>query len=157
MVYLITGKINSGKTTKMLDLYRQLNKGDGFISVKTMKENDVYKYDLMRLSTAESKVLAYKAPHFQMQFHSSVNLGDYYFNDSSFLWAEEEIDKMINNHIAPVFLDEIGLLEIQGQGFCKTIKKLLEASHLCYFTVRDVFIERFIEKYEITEYEIIAE
>lgn len=157
MVYLITGKINSGKTSKISDLYLKTGQGDGFISVKTMLDGDVYKYDLVKLSTSESMVLTYKAPFYFHQYDSTVHLGDYYFNDSAFLWAEKEIDKMIMNHVSPIFLDEIGLLEIQSQGFSDIIDKLLNSRLLCYFTVRNSFIERFIEKYQISDYVIISE
>ncbi|MDP4145423.1 MAG: hypothetical protein Q8936_13220 [Bacillota bacterium] len=34
MLYIITGDINSGKTTKLLDIYNRLKRGDGFFNRK---------------------------------------------------------------------------------------------------------------------------
>ena len=51
MIHIVTGKMNAGKSTKLGSIYNELQKGDGFISVKRMHYDKVHGYEIMRLST----------------------------------------------------------------------------------------------------------
>jgi len=156
MVYLITGKLNSGKTTKTIELFSQYPKGEGFVSVKTMNGLEVVKFDLVKLSTSEKRVLAYKTPYYQNQYLSTTRLGEYYFQDETFLWAESEIDLAMSTKKEPIFIDEVGLLELNGQGFYSIIQKLIQADYWCYIAIRDTYLPRFVELFQIKAYKIIA-
>jgi len=57
MIKIVTGKINSKKTTRMMDLYLADHQGDGFISLKVMSDQKVYGYHAMKLSSREKRLL----------------------------------------------------------------------------------------------------
>ena len=50
MITIITGKINSGKTTKIKQWYKSIASGDGIVSRKIMIENKVYGFHGFRLA-----------------------------------------------------------------------------------------------------------
>ena len=155
-MYLITGDINTGKSTKTYAYSKHFPNADGFISIKSMSGIDVNKYDLVQLSTKDSIVLAYKDPFYQHQFESNQTLGEYHFNDSAFQWAEKLVDEWIAGNVHPIFIDEVGMLEIQGNGFYPIIKKLIEIKRDCYFTIREAFIPNFTEKFQLITYSILT-
>ena len=155
MVYLITGKMNQGKTTRTIEIASKIISSDGFVSLKTMNQGNVVKFDVMKLSTKESKLLAVTKPYYNKQFKVTQELGPYLFNDEVFNWVNSEILMMIDNHVKALFLDEVGKLEIDGYGFYQTIKQMLLADCDCYFTIRDHFIPMFIDQFKIKTYQIL--
>jgi nucleoside-triphosphatase THEP1 len=155
-VYLITGKINHQKTTKTIEIANKILSSDGFVSLKTMDQGNVVKFDVMKLSTKETKLLAMTKPYFNHQFNYTQELGPYVFNDEAFHWVENEMLMMINNHVKSLFLDEVGKLEIDGYGFYQTIIQMLYSERDCYFTIRDQFIPMFLEKFKIKSYQILT-
>lgn len=154
-MYLITGDINTGKSTKTYAYSKNFPMANGFISIKTMSGIDVYKYDLLELKTKESVVLAYKDPYFQSQFKSTQSLGEYHFSDDAFQWAEKRVDEWLTSHVYPIFIDEVGKLELEGYGFHQIIIKIINYKHDCYFTIREAFIPEFIIKYQIKTYSVL--
>ncbi len=155
MVYLITGKMNAGKTSRTIEMANKISSSDGFVSLKTMNHDEVVQFELMQLSTKEIKILAINQPFYNNQFDAKVTLGTYYFDELVFEWALKSIKKMIKNKISSIFLDEVGMLEIKESGFYKSILMLLKSQCDCYFTIRDQFIPLFIEKFKINEYRIL--
>lgn len=156
MVYLITGKMNSFKTKRTIEIALSLPASDGFVSLKTMNNNEVVQYDLMKLSTKELKTLAIHKSLYHHSFNHPIEFGPYVFDSAAFDWAEHEIIRMIEHNIATIFIDEVGILEIEGKGFFSSIEKLLRSKLDCYFTIRDQFIPSFLNRFKITHYQILS-
>ena len=55
----------------------------------------------------------------------------------------------------PVFIDEIGPLELDGNGFFAGFKKILRTQRDVYITVRNHCVEDVINKFNIRNYTII--
>jgi len=155
MVKIVTGKINSSKTTKALHIYNYSKLGDGFLSIKNMENDLVLSYDAQRLSTHEKRRLIVHQKHSKESFTSYQSLGPYLFNLDTICWIETCVDQFIFNQTSPIYLDEIGLLELQGNGFDSILRKLLSTNIDLILVIREDLIEKVISHYEIKAYEII--
>ena len=150
MVYIITGEINEGKTQKMVSLYNQLNRGDGFVSKKIFNlDKDFAGYEIVRLSTGERLPLAYKRGFVPADWDEIFRCGPFRFSEAAFAFAENIIDDIIHRRIEPVFIDEIGPLELQGQGFSAILTKTLNAQKDVYIAVRNRCVEDVKKKFKI--------
>lgn len=156
MIKIITGKINSGKTTKMIEIYDQNHVGDGFVSLKFMNQDKVDHYEVMKLSTKKKKVLMihHDSPLF-VEPKDTV-IGPYHLQDEAILWVQQEIKQMIRSGITPLYLDELGLLELDNKGFHQSVIDMI-SSHLdIVFVVRSYLLDEIIKKYACDQAEIIT-
>lgn len=155
MVKIVTGRINSFKTTRLENYYANNHIGDGFISRKIMKDNLVYGYDLIQLSTNKVIPFVIRDSFWDGIKKIIYKIGPYYFYQETFKFLEEKIDEFIVNHVSPVYLDEIGVLELNGQGFDNIIRKLINSKTDLCITVRDDLLDKICERYNFKEVEII--
>lgn len=110
MLNIVTGRINSSKTTKIAEIYNSQKKGDGFISLKTMKGLLVHSYDILRLATNEKKRLVIRDIYSEKNFEACCQIGPYLFSKETVEYIENTLRELIENKISPLFLDEVGLL-----------------------------------------------
>lgn len=155
MIHIVTGKINSGKSARLGSIYKELKKGDGFISVKRMHYDKVHGYEIMRLSTKVFHPLVIREEFSHQKMNVSCQIGPYLFLEDTLKHVEQEIETMINNSISPLFLDEIGQLELYDKCFNNIFKKMVESDADVYITVREDLIDQILSKYQINEVDII--
>ncbi|MFA5466478.1 MAG: nucleoside-triphosphatase [Candidatus Izemoplasmatales bacterium] len=155
MVKILTGKINSMKTQRMLDLYKRDHRGDGFISIKHMIKDKVHSYEAMRLSTGERLPFIIRDEFVYQEFPISCQIGPYLFNQATIDKVTEAISIMVNDKISPIYLDEIGLLELEGKCFDHILRKMVASKLDLVLSMRVSLVEAIINKYQIDEYEII--
>lgn len=155
MVNIVTGKINSGKSTTMLKIYEKNNKGDGFISVKRMQIDKVHGYEIMKLSSRNLKLLVVREEFFDSSSKIACQIGPYLFLEKTLKYIENEIEKMIVNKVSPIYLDEIGQLELYDQCFDKAFKMIISSETECFITVREDLVDKVIEKYNLTDVNLI--
>jgi len=155
MINIITGKINSGKSTTMSKIYDENKLGDGYISVKRMTHDKVHGYDIVRLSDKTSQLLVIREEFYNNIDDIACEIGPYLFLESTLKSIEESIENMIENNVSPIYLDEIGQLELYDQCFDKIFRKIIQSNTDCYVTVREDLVEKVIEKYQIKDYNII--
>ena len=125
MIYIICGKINQGKTAKIKSIYLKEKEGDGFITQKIFRDSLFCGYEIIRLSTGESCVHSLKSELFPLQESPLYTRGTFSFFAEGFLFAERIIDDMMLKGTNPVFIDEIGPLELSGKGYCNSFKKII--------------------------------
>lgn len=154
MVKIVTGKINSFKTTR-LEAYFQKNKvGDGFIAKKVMKDNLVLRYDLVRLS--DQLQIPYIVRESLLRDEKVIyKIGPYCFLESAFNFVESEVKRFIREGISPVYLDEISLLELDDLGYHSILKELLAENIDLVLVIREDLLEKVLAKYEITEFQLL--
>jgi len=155
MIKIVTGKINSKKTTRMMDLYLQDHQGDGFISLKTMSEQKVYGYHALKLSSREKRLLMVHRDFYLSEFFCIEKIGPYLIHPSVKQWVEQEIGKMIQKKIQPIYLDEIGALELSGMGFDDIFKKMVLSGLDLNIVVREDMIDQVINHYQLKDVTII--
>ncbi|MFU8785859.1 MAG: nucleoside-triphosphatase [Candidatus Izemoplasmataceae bacterium] len=155
MVTIITGTINGYKTTKMHELYHLNKFGDGFLSIKKMIDDHVHSYNIMKLSTKETRLFIKHEQFFNNDFKIAFKLGPYLFNQEVFIWVHDEINHFIKNNVEPIYLDEIGLLELDNKGFHQTVLALITSNLNCVITVRKNLLKDIINHYNIEAFTLI--
>lgn len=156
MIHIVTGKMNSGKSTTLGNIYRELKKGDGFISVKSMHYDKVYGYETMRLSNNESYPLVIREEFAHKNIKVVCQIGPYLFLEDTLQIVEDQIDQMIQNKVSPIFLDEIGQLELYDKCFDSIFRKMVESNLELYITVREDLVQNVIDKYQLQEVDLIT-
>ncbi|GEM_PF-557177 len=156
MVHIVTGKINDRKTTRMIALYERLG-GDGFVSLKTMKNDTVHSYTAQRLSTGEQRLLIIRDAYMPEDFNSKENIGPYHFEKNCVEWIESTLKTLVEERVEPLFLDEVGILEMHDQGFANTVKAMVDSGLDVCFAVRETLLPDFLKQYAITDYRLIEE
>ncbi|MGS0972274.1 MAG: nucleoside-triphosphatase [Candidatus Izemoplasmataceae bacterium] len=156
MINIITGKINSYKTTRIKKIYDEDKLGDGFISVKTMKEDKVLYYEFEHLKTGSKRISIIHTNHYPNQFTKYDQVGPYVFDLDYLKEVEQEIEQMIAQRVEPIFIDEIGLLEINKKYFYTILKKIVDSELEAYITVRNTLITSVIDVLKLKDYKIIG-
>jgi len=155
MLNIVTGRINSSKTTKIADIFNTLKLGDGFISIKNMNDSIVHSYDALQLSTNEKKLLIIRDVYSNPNFVKCCQIGPYLFNKDTVKYIENTLRVLMENQVSPIFLDEIGLLELDDLCFHNVFIELLESDLELYVTIRKDLLTKVIEKYKIDKYNLI--
>ncbi|QMS84407.1 nucleoside-triphosphatase [Candidatus Xianfuyuplasma coldseepsis] len=156
MIHIVTGTINSGKSSRLLHLYHQHQQGDGFISVKRMHYQTVHGYDLLRLRDLSTRpfVMHEKFYH-DTDREIACQIGPYLFFKDVLQDIEQEIINSIKQGASPIFLDEIGLLELQHKCFAKLLQFIVKHDIEAYITVRKDLIDDVVSTFSITSYDIV--
>lgn len=162
MITIISGPINSGKTTLIEKHYHEHMAGsqikafsaDGFISNKIMDGKDVVKFQLRQLSTGYE--MDFIIPFNQVRAEGVARkVGTYALLEAPLKWANACLKDMIGYKTAPIYLDEIGQVELEGGGFDPIFRKLLNSKLELTITIRDSLVESVIKHYDIKDYKII--
>lgn len=154
-IYIVTGKINAGKTTKLSAIYDAIGVGDGFILPKIFEENQYIGQRILRLSTRESEYFSFKKEFLPILWDEEYSYGVYSFSRQGLLFASKITLDIITKKIEPIFIDEIGPLELQGKGFANILKQVLPLKKEIYITARNSCIKKIIKEFNIKEYTII--
>lgn len=150
-ITIISGKRNSAKTTtlkrivenkseKFLGYFCESDKDKEVFYLRNVLNNDLI--TIMRTNLSNTK----------------ESIGKYNIIDNSFLLAEETLLSQIHELKGDNFsivIDEIGRLELNGSGYNTLIKKLLKFNYDLIFCIRDEFVEDIIDKYDLSNIEII--
>ena len=147
MVKIIKGEVNSGKSTKFLRLYKASNSGAGLYSEKWLDDaGSVIGYDLVLLPAGK------KLPFIFLHESIPPEDADNYYIQGKFAFLKETF-KIAEQYIleyaadTPVWIDEIGGLELNGWGYDGLLKTLLAANRDVTFTVRYNLFEKIVAKY----------
>lgn len=155
MIYIVTGKINSGKTTRMLRLYQSINQGDGIVFIKTMKDNQPIVYHAHRLSTATRFEIILRDTYQPKAYPLAFQIGPYGFSQAGVKKIATLIHTWLNDETNPIFFDEIGILEVQKKGFYSILKPLFDSNKTLYISIRESLLEAFLKTFKITNYAIV--
>ena len=149
MITIITGKINSGKTTHLIKRYQAQQKGDGYACVKKMQHGLVLGYDLMRLKTRESISFIVRDKFYDINMGAIVKIGPYRMFNDALTIVKDNMNKWAESGINPLYLDEIGPLEMKNKGFHTLLVSLLNQSIDLVLVIREEVLDEACEKYDI--------
>ncbi|MBU1141533.1 MAG: nucleoside-triphosphatase [Firmicutes bacterium] len=155
MITIVTGKINEGKTTTLTEYFIEHHAGDGFISIKKMIGTKVHSFISTRLTTREQKTLLVHELYYANSFASKGKIGPYYINLLTLDWICKSIEKMIQEKIEPIYLDEIGLLELKGHGYYHILRKMVESNLDLIISAREDLVERIIRTFRLKDVHIV--
>ncbi len=154
MVFIITGPRNSGKTTRLLNIF-QKKRGGGIASLKSKKDG-YENYFIHFLGSAQDKVLlATENPEFENK-DGFFRFKRFFFNKNAFKRSYLYVIELIALSVSPIYLDEVGELEFNGMGFHGICLKLMRLQRDVYITVRDTNISRFLDVCEPEKYKILS-
>lgn len=149
MVTIITGEIDSGKTTRLISLYKSNRQGDGFALPKFYWNGIYIGQKIIRLSTGVSTVFSLKRPFLPSGWREMEYYKNYSFSEGGMLFATQTVDCIIESHSSPVYLDEIGPLELEGKGLCELLLRMLAVKTDLYITVRSACLQDVMERFQI--------
>lgn len=154
MVYIIAGGRDEGKTRAMAALFRETGRGDGIISPKRFADGRFAGYDALRLSSGELVPLAVPLSSVGADWDEECRQGEYSFSGKGMAFVHAVLGEILERGIDPVFIDEVGPLELSGRGFAP-LDALVSSGRDVYLSVRDRYLERVIEKYGLARGTVI--
>lgn len=159
-VTIITGEVDAGKTTELIRLYHGLPAGtaDGFASIKTFSEQGAFVgYDLKRLATGKTvPFIRLGKPGETPTKQESFGFDRFTFLREPLAVAEQAIREfLIDPLIRTVLLDEIGPVELQGNGFCRVLQGLLASDKDLYLCINRKNLNPVVKKFGIGAYRLI--
>lgn len=157
-VNIVTGEVNAGKTARMRKLFCQTIAADGILSDKIFGDGRFLGYRLMHLKSGEARTLALCEEAYQGQYTEACRLGSFVFSAEGLCFGIRILEGLCADPaIGALFLDEVGPLELRGQGFAGVLPQLLRAEKELYITVRSVCLPEFLNKYKVAEYRLIQD
>ncbi|MBN2780828.1 MAG: hypothetical protein JXR21_02555 [Candidatus Marinimicrobia bacterium] len=145
MIRIITGNINSGKTAYLRRLYAASQKGDGILSVKYFVDGVFAGYDLLHLKSGEQRPFIRLKDEIPEGWTEIFTTGKYSFSEEGFRFAETLLQ---NTTEAPVYIDEIGPLEIERkEGFYHLLKTFADTGRDLILSVRESMLDEMIRMF----------
>ncbi len=159
MIKIITGPINTGKSSWLLKDYNSKKDNsyvDGFACFKIINNSEHIGYELMHLATGEKCQFIRKINHIPNNWNEAFRLGMHYsFNQEGFDFAKRITDEALAKGVKCFYLDEVAHLELKAQGFSDILKRVLAAKIDLVLVVREALVEKICDKFGIKEYECI--
>jgi nucleoside-triphosphatase THEP1 len=120
-----------------------------------MQHDIVHGYDLLQLSDNSTRPFVMHERFFRGDKNNiACQIGPYLFRQDILSDIEAMILLSIEQGISPIYLDEIGVLELQGQCFASILKTIVKHDVEAYITVREDLVEDVISTFKITNYHI---
>ncbi len=139
MINVITGKLNSGKTRYLKDLYEKDSQGDGILSLKHYENESFVGYDIFHLKSKKQVAFIRLKSQLPESWNEKLEIGKYSFSCEGFDFAEKVLK---NIDEGPVYIDEIGPLEIlDKKGFYDKLKELIDKKFDLFLTIRSTLID----------------
>jgi nucleoside-triphosphatase THEP1 len=150
-VFIVTGSIRGGKTTFVKKLIELLKSNNiivgGILSERVMDGSVTIGYDLLNIETGKKTDFLRQNDDF-----GDGTIGRFTISSDGLGEGRKILSSGIQNKNDLVIIDEVGLLEIQDKGWSACIDELLEkSSNPLLFTVRDSFIDKVINKWNLRE------
>lgn len=145
-IYIITGLNKTGKTTRLMNWVVKQNNIDGILQPVVDGKRLLYHISTRTLKLLESE-----------NEIDSIKIGKYNFSKYAFNWANEKLIESLQKNFEWIVVDEIGPLELRGEGLHKSILFLLNNSdkQKLIFVIREKILDEALKHYNICEYEII--
>jgi len=149
-IFIITGKLDSGKTTFIKQLIESLTskniKVGGIFSQKIYENSELIGYDLIDIQTNNSKAFLRNYTD-----QSLPQIGKFSILPQSIDFGVKCLKSDYNIENKLVIIDEIGRLELEDKGWAKSVDELKKSyqGHLL-LVVRDKFLKQIIEKWNLT-------
>ena len=141
-VYIITGETRSGKTTFLKEILEELKKRNkkiqGIIAHGTDHNRERQQFDIEDIATGEKQLLCDRTP-----LPDDKHLGRFYFKPDGLEFGKKALT--VNPKNLPDFLiiDEIGPLELKGEGWYSVIGEIVETYDIpMIWVVRKKILEK---------------
>jgi len=149
MITIVTGPVNSGKSTTLVSLLFEEQSSGGFVQRKLTRETDgfVTGYDLLCLRDSSVIPFARALDDLPSDWDGGPQLGRFSFSVSGTASAIACIRRDLADGCHPVAIDEIGRLELMGDGLAPVLDQLKTTKAI--LVVRDCFLTAIMERLNI--------
>lgn len=154
-IFIITGKIDAGKTTFVKKLIKNLQeknvKVGGIYSQKIMENGERIGYDIIDIETNKQELFLRK----NLGETNFERIGPFNIFPNAFSVGINSLKPENNTKNKLVVIDEIGKLEISNKAWAESLDDLLkfQKNHLL-LVVRDEFKEKIIKKFNIKNHKV---
>ena len=142
-IIILTGQKGVGKSTLCMNIrHSAIEIGATCGGIITYKSHD-HGIIIEDVDTGETEIMASRHP-----VYSGPRVGHYYFNRSALIFGLSAIKKGLGKDI--VFIDELGHLEVRGEGFAETFEYLMKYTfNQAVVVIREELLGTLIPKFEI--------
>ncbi|MBN1648851.1 MAG: hypothetical protein JW874_12525 [Spirochaetales bacterium] len=159
MITIFSGARDSGKTTKMEKYYSILQenkRGDGIFSKKVFLSGECIGYDFFQCATEISVPGLRLKNRLPDNWQEEWPIGRFSMSARGFHFASSVLRQCILNNGPAMWMDEIGRLELDRNGFYGIVEAACKRSFNIYLSCRTDFLQELIGLFSLSEYQIIA-
>jgi len=125
------------------------------LSVKRMQHDRVHGYDVLKLSDLSTMIFVTHDRYRHDNRKITCKIGPYEFYEDVLIKIKHQYQEWIKHQIQPLYIDEIGILELQGECFASILHDVLKYDLDAFITVREDLVDQVIDTFDIKEYDII--
>ena len=145
---ILSGEIGAGKTSVAIHLAAELGEQGvavgGVLSPRIVQDGATVGYTVRDLATDEERPFASLDP-------PGVPVGKFFVVEQGLAFARCAIEQATAS-AQTVFVDEVGMLELAGNGLALAVQALLQSQVLPVLLVRSSFVEAVVNAFSITRF-----
>lgn len=148
-IYIYSGPVHSGKTTRLANWVAEQNNIDGILA--PVHEGKRY---LKRIASGEKRLL----DEVGSQFNAAdvYSIGAFAFSKAVFNWGVEALQDALTQSLHWLVIDEIGFLELDDRGLEPAVKQALDPDRKfgpenVLIVVREKLVEKIMAHYELSD------
>lgn len=146
-IFILSGPIQSGKSTRLMEWAMKEKNVKGIFTPIVGNNRMFYNIDKKQFFAMEASSIEI----------DTLSIGKYTFSNDAFKNAERIIENGMVNNEDWLVIDEIGPLELKGEGFYNILKRILSYNNKfkLLLVVRDSILKEFLNYFAIQEYQLI--
>lgn len=148
---IVSGPVGSGKTRLIKKVVARLKREDkepgGVLSPRLMNSGETVGYDVVNLANGDRRSFVRTNP-------PGRKVGRFFLKPDALKFANRAISEAVGVR-DPVFVDEVGRLELEDDGLAPSVKELLSSKSQAVLLVRDEFVSDVREAFGIVRYDEI--
>ncbi len=145
---VVSGGVGAGKTESCRAVARELE-GEyhpgGVLSPRLMESGVTTGYDALDLDSGEKRPFVRSDP-------PGEKVGRFFLRPDGLNFATSAIVGAIGRN-DPVFVDEIGRMELKGKGLARASEQLMDSESQGIYLVRSQFLSKFREAFDVFQYD----
>ncbi len=151
-LFILTGGLAQGKTTCLIKLIDTLKKSglkiSGFYSPRVLSGTETIGYDQTLIDTGQN------FPFLRKDKSKTNTIGAYSIDDTTYKYLQNHLRSIEHTNTQLAIIDEIGRWELEGKGWFESSKLLMEKNIPQLWVVRDIFVDKIIDFYALTQVNI---
>ncbi len=149
MIYILTGKVGSGKSSALKKWLEGRNDIGGFLSPDIEGKRYLQNIQTDQFIPFQTNLIEDRV---------TIEVGRFRFLKEAFSIASDWVlAQLSEENVNGILIDEVGKLEMKGEGFDRLVKSLLlQTDKDIYMVVRDYLLDDVIKRYKLFEFGIIS-
>lgn len=148
-IYILSGPIKSGKTTKLFQWAASQKNIDGILQPVIDDKRFIYHIASRTLKQLETE-----------RKENVTSIGKYNFSNDTFKWARNNLSESFKQNLDWLIIDEVGPIELAGNGLEPVITNIIKEKESftgkILFVVRENLLPDFLLHYKIEDkYEVM--